>query len=202
MRIRKWLSASVAVGTLMVCTVASASAKSPIEWSLRSADGHPVTMRDLPSKWLLIYFGYVYCPDLCPTALYTISIVSQELREQAGQVQPIFISIDPERDTGEVLAQYVTNFEAPIIPLTGTEAEIVAATHQFDFHFVRYQDPGIADYSFDHSSSFFLLDPERNLVADFPTEVPSTEITQGIREHMNLRSGPKPGEASQIGRSQ
>jgi protein SCO1/2 len=166
---------------LTEAAVGSAAAATPtIDWTLRSVDGRAVAMQDMPAKFLLVYFGYTYCPDLCPTALVEIAAVMEELGALAARVQPVFISIDPERDTGEALAQYVASFAAPILPLTGDADQIAAAARQFDFHYVRYQDPGLGGYSFDHSSSFFVLDPARRLIADFATELPPEEIAASL----------------------
>jgi protein SCO1 len=183
------LAASSAAGAL--------AASSPIAWTLRGVDGRPVGIGDLPAKWLLVYFGYTYCPDLCPTALLDMTVILRDLNRLADRVQPVFISIDPERDTAETLARYVANFAAPIIPLTGTGEEIQAAARQFHFHYVRYRDPTVADYSFDHSSSFFLVDPGHHLVADFATELPPEEIAASLRERLGSPSAsnaPKQGD--------
>jgi protein SCO1/2 len=162
-----------------------AAREAPVTWSLEGVDGRPVTVRDMPPKWLLVYFGYTYCPDICPTALYDLAAVLRDLGPLADRVQPVFITIDPERDTPALLARYVTNFEAPIIPLTGTSDQIRVAARQFAFHYVRYQDPSLGDYTFDHSSSFFLVDPERRLVGDFATpELTPEEIAAGLREYL------------------
>jgi len=177
---------------LAACSASAAlAATAPLDWTLQGTDGHTVHLGDLPPKFLFVYFGYAYCPDLCPTALGEIAVILEELHDLAEHVQPVFISIDPERDTPELLQRYVTNFDAPIIALTGSAAAIEAAARQVDFHFVRYQDPSLNGYSFDHSSSFFVLDPERRLVADFATELTPQEIAVALRA---LITAPKPNE--------
>src|SRR5690349_8090290 len=115
-----------------------------VDWRLETVDGRTVGPDDLPRKWLLVYFGYIYCPDLCPTALQDIALVLQELGALAGRVQPVFVTIDPERDTPAALAAYVRNFTAPILPLTGTPEAIAAAARQLDMYYVRYRDPSLA----------------------------------------------------------
>lgn len=153
-----------------------------VAWSLRATDGRIVTPHDLAPKWLLVYFGYTYCPDLCPSALLDIAEILRGLGAEATRIQPVFISIDPERDTPENLARYLESFEAPILGLTGADEEIASAARQFAFHYVRYRDPSLAGDSFDHTSSFFLVDAKSRLRADFATELPPAEIAAGIRD--------------------
>jgi protein SCO1/2 len=158
----------------------------PIEWSLSGMDGRPVSVADLPRKWLLVYFGYAYCPDICPTALADLARVLHDLGERAAEVQPIFITIDPARDTPDVLAQYVAEFDPRILALTGSETAIAAAAQQFHVHYVRYKDAQVKDYSFDHTSALFLVNPSRILVGDFATpDLPTEEIVAALRQRLD-----------------
>ncbi len=150
--------------------------------SLQDLDGRAVTANDLRREWLLVYFGYTFCPDICPTALIDLRRVLELLGPLAAQLQPIFITIDPERDTPEVLRSYTAAIDPRLIALTGSEAQIRAAAEQFHFAYVRYQDPSLGSYSIDHSSYFFLVDPARRLAADFATpDLGPEEIAQGLR---------------------
>jgi protein SCO1/2 len=175
----------------------SASAIAPaagprLHWTLERVDGTPVAIDALPGEWLLVYFGYTYCPDLCPTALQDMAAILGALGPLAKRVQPVFVTIDPERDTPDLLAQYVRNFAAPILPLTGTPEQIAAAARAVEFHYVPYRDPGVGGDSFDHSSSFFLVDPARRLAADFATELDPAEIAAALRDRI-ASSEPNPG---------
>jgi protein SCO1/2 len=186
-RIGESLQVALVAGALLAAWPGgeARAANPPIAWSLRGLDGARVTMAELPPTWLLIYFGYSYCPDICPTALADLATVLHDLEGLAARVQPVFVTIDPARDTPAVLAHYVAAFDARILPLTGSEAEIAAAARQFDVHYVRYQDGRVADYSLDHSSALFLVDPQRILVDDFatPDESPA-EIVAALRAHL------------------
>jgi protein SCO1/2 len=166
--------------------LAPARAEPPrVDWSLRGLDGHRVTMADLPPTWLLVYFGYTYCPDICPTALADLAAVLDGLGPLAAQLQPVFVTIDPARDTPAVLGPYVAAFDPRIIALTGDAAAIAAAARQFAVHYVRYQDARVAGYSLDHSSAFFLVSPERRLVEDFATpDRPPDEIVAALRARL------------------
>jgi protein SCO1 len=185
-----FVAIGIAAAMLALALMPPARAETaPIDWSLRGLDGRVVAMRDMPPKWLLIYFGYTYCPDLCPTALIDMAEILRRLDELSAQIQPVFISIDPARDTAELIGQYLTNFALPILALTGSETELHRAAELFDFHYVRYQDPELRGYSFDHSSSFFLVDPDRRSAAAYATEIAPEEIAASL--HDLLLSRPK-----------
>src|SRR5262249_30304773 len=114
-------------------------------------DGKMVTDADLKGKWWLIYFGYIHCPDACPTARNGISIALSELGAKRDEVRPVFITVDPERDTPETLKTYVTAFDAPILALTGTQEQVAKAAKGYRVYYAKNPEPG-GDYSMDHSS--------------------------------------------------
>lgn len=174
---------STVLALLIICAAhASETAAPRITLSLRSLDGRPVTEANLPRKWLLIYFGYTYCPDICPTALIDLGRMLDLLGPLAARVQPIFITIDPARDTPDVLKRYVASIDPRLLALTGSESEIHAAAQQFHYYYVRYQDPKLGAYSIDHSSYFFAVAPDGRLAADFATpDIGAEEIAARLR---------------------
>jgi protein SCO1 len=128
-------------------------------FSLTAADGTAVTDRSFPGKWLLLYFGYTFCPDACPTALNTIAEALDELGPLAERIQPIFITVDPQRDTPAVITEYVKAFHPRLIGLTGSAAQIAAAAK--DFHvFYEVRQLGNEEYAIDHSSYIYVIDPD------------------------------------------
>jgi protein SCO1/2 len=168
---------------------------SHVSFSLEALDGHLVTAASLPPEWLLVYFGYTYCPDICPASLLDLGSVLDLLGPLAARVQPIFITIDPERDTPDILGPYVANIDPRLLALTGSDAEIRTAARQFHFSYVRYQNPKLASYSIDHSSYFFLVDPDRQLAADFATpDIGPEEIAARLR---SLLEAPQTRHASE-----
>lgn len=171
----------------MAASTAAAADQAALTWSLRDVNGKKVMLQDLPKKWLLVYFGYTSCPDLCPTALVDMSAILDDLDVFADQIQPVFITIDPARDTPDALKRYIANFAAPILALTGSETEIRQAARQVDYRYVRYKDPTLAAYGFDHSSSFFLIDPERRRASDFAADEPAAETAMAIRSLLSSR---------------
>lgn len=134
--------------------------------------GETVTDADFAGRPMLIYFGFTYCPDVCPASLQVMAAALDQLTpETRAQFQPILITVDPERDTPELLAQYVT---APAFPenltgLTGTLDQVRNAARAYRVFFARVDDDGLSsDYTVDHSSIIYLMDREGRFVEIFP----------------------------------
>ena len=98
-------------------------------FTLSTLDGTTVTDQTYRGKWLLVYFGYTFCPSSCPTTLLAVSMALKKLGPDAAQVRPLFITVDPERDTPKVMQQYIESFDPRIVGLTGTQQQIAAAAH-------------------------------------------------------------------------
>jgi protein SCO1/2 len=126
-------------------------------FALVTADGKSVTDQTYRGKWMVIYFGYTACPDACPTALTNMSIALQKLRGEAGPIRPLFITVDPTRDTAAVLRDYLTSFDPRIVGLTGSEAQTEAVAKAYRVY-VKSQKSEGADYPVDHSSYMYLMD--------------------------------------------
>jgi protein SCO1/2 len=126
--------------------------------------GQPFTGAALAGRPYAIFFGFTHCPDVCPTTLMTLSNTLQRLGPDADRLRILFVSVDPERDTPEQLRQYLAAFDARIIGLTGSEAQIAsAATHWKVFHNKIREDDG--SYTIVHSAYVYLMDPANRLVA-------------------------------------
>src|ERR1700746_718397 len=124
-------------------------------FQLVDQNGKTVTEADLRGKWSLIYFGYTHCPDACPTALNDISIALSDLGAKRDAVRPVFITVDPERDTPEALKSYVMSFDAPILALTGTPEQVAKAAKGYRVYYAKHPEAG-GDYSMDHSSVIYV----------------------------------------------
>ncbi len=150
---------------------------------LMDTSGRTVTDRDFRDRFQLIAFGYTYCPDVCPTTLAEMSLVMKRLGELAEQLQPIFITVDPERDTPAKLNQYTDFFHPKIIGLTGSPALVRRVADNFKVRYERYYAPG-ADpkhYSIDHSAGMYLLGPSGKFVTKFAYATPVSQLTEKIR---------------------
>jgi len=109
-------------------------------FTLVDQNGKTVTNTALEGKWLLVYFGYTHCPDACPTTLNNIALALHDLGKKSDEVRPVFITIDPERDTPQVMKDYVTAFDAPILALTGTAAEIAQAAKNYRVYYAKHPE--------------------------------------------------------------
>ena len=126
------------------------------------------TEADFKGRHALIYFGYSFCPDVCPTALADMLIALDELGPDAARVQPLFITIDPDRDTPEALKDYVANFHPRLIGLSGSPAQVSGAARAFRVYYAKVDDPEAGrNYLMDHSSVIYLMDPDGRYLAHF-----------------------------------
>jgi cytochrome oxidase Cu insertion factor (SCO1/SenC/PrrC family) len=151
--------------------------------------GQPRTDKDFRGKLLLIYFGYSYCPDVCPTDLQQIGLAVDRLGPDGEAVQPLFITLDPERDTAAHLADYVPLFHPRLIGVTGSAEEIRRAALAYKVYYARYYPPGSPDYVIDHSSFIYLVDESGTYIGFFPTGTTADRMIEIIRLH--LPEGPK-----------
>jgi protein SCO1/2 len=135
-------------------------------FTLVDQDQRTVTDAQFRGKWLLVYFGYTHCPDACPTTLNAIAEALDQLDPaKRDKVQPLFITVDPERDTPAVMKDYVGAFEgANIIGLTGTAQQVSAAEAAYQVHAQR-RDGEDGDYTMDHTSMIDIMDPDGRFVA-------------------------------------
>ena len=148
-------------------------------FSLTASDGRRMTDADFRGRFMLIYFGYTHCPDVCPVDLFTMGEALKLLGAQADRVQPLFITVDPERDTREVVGDYASSFDPRLIGLTGTNEEVETAVRAYKVHRVKYtpaNDP--ANYGVDHSSLTYLMGPD----GKFRTLIPHNTSVEGMAE--------------------
>jgi protein SCO1/2 len=148
---------------------------------LTDQNGETVTDADLKGKWSLVYFGYTHCPDACPTALNDISIALEDLGAKRDAVRPVFITVDPERDTPEALKAYVTSFDAPILALTGTLEQVAQAAKGYRVYYAKHPEAG-GDYSMDHSSVIYVMDPQGRFTASFTHESTPEQIAERLKK--------------------
>jgi protein SCO1/2 len=163
-------------------------------FTLSAPGGKTVTDQTFRGKWLLVYFGYTFCPSSCPTTLLEIATALKTLGADAAKVQPLFITIDPQRDTPEVMQQYTQSFDPRIIGLTGTPQQIAAVAEEYGAYYVRHgTGPGTEDYVMDHSTYLYLMDPGGKYVRAFD----STASADGVADALQkvLAPGPRDGAA-------
>jgi len=151
-------------------------------FTLVDQNGATRTDKDFRGRLMLIYFGYTFCPDVCPTALQVMTVALEELGEKAKAVQPILVTIDPARDTPAHLKSYVANFYPGMIGLTGSEAQVRAAAKAYRVYFRKAGEGG--DYLMDHSSIIYLMDREGRYLTHFTHNTPSETMAAEIAKRL------------------
>ncbi len=125
--------------------------------------GETVTQDTFRGRYMLVYFGYTFCPDVCPTELQTMSLALDEMGEAADSIVPVFVTIDPERDTVGAIREYVAFFHPRMVGLTGSPEQVKAMAGEFGVYYAKARDTGAStEYLMDHSSLIFLMDPQGN----------------------------------------
>ena len=144
-------------------------------FELVDQDRNNITNNSFPNKFKIIYFGFTFCPDVCPMGLTTISEALDSLGTKAKHIQPIFITLDPLRDTAEVLKSYKENFHESIIFLTGTEEQIRSVAKLYKVYFQKTNDND--DYLIDHSAITFIMAPSGGYLKHFGPNATAVEFS-------------------------
>lgn len=163
-----------------VATPMSANVGGP--FTLVNHEGRTVTNGDFAGRYMLLYFGYTFCPDVCPTSLSTIAEAIEILGHEGRDVVPLFISIDPGRDTPEHLASYIRFFHPRFVALTGTTEQVAAVARAFRVYYAKVpEESGDEDaYMMDHSSIVFLMGPDGRYLTHFGHETSAQEMATRV----------------------
>lgn len=180
------LAAPIAIAALMLTacsqeTQTTGSEAPPLEgaaiggdFTLTGETGEPISFSDFDGQYRTVYFGYAYCPDICPTdnqrAMAGLKRFEEESPELGAKVQPLFVSIDPERDTPEVLTEFTDAFHPRLIGMTGTKEQLDAAANAFAVYYSRGEETESGGYLMDHSNITYLFGPDGNPLAMLPTD--------------------------------
>jgi protein SCO1/2 len=154
-------------------------------FSLVDHTGKPVTDLDFRGQFMLVFFGYTSCPDVCPMDLQIIAQALDDLGKAGDRLQPIFISVDPVRDTPEVVTEYASHFHPRLIGLSGSRQQTAAAARNYgaiSIKFIDENDPG--NYSINHSALIYLLGPDGKFVAAFEHGTDLETLTSVILLHL------------------
>ncbi len=169
--------------------VQEAQVSNPIggRFILRSHTGKVLTDQDFEGTYLLIDFGYTSCPDVCPTTLLKLAQVDKLLGDDAKNVQVLFISVDPARDTPEVLARYVTSFDPAFIGLSGSKAALDSVTGKYHVKYVYEgkDGPDDMDYTVNHTSAVFFMGPDGAYIDRFNYLTSAKDIAERVRKAMH-----------------
>lgn len=130
-------------------------------FTLTNTQGKSVTNADFQGRYMLVYFGYTFCPDVCPTTLNDVAQALDKLGPKADRIQPLFITVDPTRDTPAVMSQYTAAFTPRLEGLTGTPAQIATVAKEYRVYYAQHRTgPNPDDYLMDHSSILYVMGPD------------------------------------------
>lgn len=190
-RLQKILWAAAGIAMLAYATMFLLAGRMPAPvaeasfrptFALPDAEGRLRTQAEFAGKHILVFFGFTSCPDVCPTTLADVAQVMDDLGDQATQVQPLFISIDPERDRRLGLAEFTAAFHPSILGLAGDADQTRATADSFRIHYAREDDAAAPDgYSMSHSPALYLIGPEGEWLRQFTYGTPAAEILADLQ---------------------
>jgi protein SCO1 len=151
------------------------------QFQLIDQNGKPFSDADLKGKWHLVFFGYTHCPDACPTALNEMSLALDRLGIKRDEIGVVFITVDPERDTPDVMKSYVQSFDAPIVALTGSPAAVAQAAKAYRVFYAKHPRAD-GDYDMDHSAVIYVMNPEGRFTATFTPDSSADAIVQRLQK--------------------
>ena len=151
------------------------------DFTLIDGTGKTLTNRDFLGKYMLVYFGFTHCPDICPTSLLLIQNAINHLGDKGKKVQPVFITLDPERDTPAVVGPYVQHFGPGLIGLSGSAEQIKQAADAYKIYYRKVEDKDSAmGYVIDHSGFMYLMGPDGKYITHFPHTIAEQSLTDGL----------------------
>jgi cytochrome oxidase Cu insertion factor (SCO1/SenC/PrrC family) len=154
-------------------------------FTLVDQHGRKVTEQDFAGRFMLVYFGYTFCPDVCPLSLSNmVQAIALLEPEQAKRVAPVFITVDPERDTVQQMAQYAPLIDPRLIALTGSADQIKQAAKAYRVYYSKVEDSDSGNYLMDHSAFIYLMGPDGRYRRHFGHDAAPDKIAEGLREEL------------------
>jgi protein SCO1/2 len=147
--------------------------------TLQSVNG-PVSLHDFHGKYTFVYFGYTFCPDVCPTSMSILKRVKEGLGENADEIAVVMITVDPERDTPEKLAQYMNYFDSSFVGLSADSETIDEVGEPFGLYYAKHEGSAASGYLIDHTARIYLLDPDANAIVAYPHNTQSDFILNDL----------------------
>ena len=151
-------------------------------FTLTDQTGKRVTEKDFLGKHMLVFFGYTFCPDVCPTELQVMTAALDMIGPEADKITPVFVTFDPERDTVQVMKAYVENFGPRLVGLTGSPDEIATVAKAYRVYYAKAGKSGSPDYLMDHSSIIYLMGPDGSFVKHFTYTTDAKALAQSLKE--------------------
>ena len=148
-------------------------------FTLVDQDGVRRSDAEFRGKYMLVFFGYTFCPDVCPTTLAVMGAALDKLGQQGDRIVPIFITVDPERDTSPVLKAYISAFGSKFVGFTGTQEEIAAAAKAYRVYYQAHKEQG-EHYAVDHSGVVYLMDKTGAFLANYSLDTPADRLADEL----------------------
>jgi cytochrome oxidase Cu insertion factor (SCO1/SenC/PrrC family) len=185
-----FLGVAFAIALIAVMSLGSRNTGVGGPFTLVNQDGKTVTDRDFRGKFMLVYFGYTFCPDVCPTELTVIAGAMDKLGPLADKVAPIFVTVDPLRDTPKTIKTYVADFHPRLIGLTGSKEQVAAAAKAYHVYYRKSgPEQAAADYTVDHSSYVYLMAPDGSFVTHFAFGITADRMADELRKRLSEDKG-------------
>jgi protein SCO1/2 len=158
------------------------------EFQLIDQRGQTRDSAEFHGQFMLVFFGFTHCPDICPVELQTMTTALDQLGAAADKVTPIFITVDPARDTPQVMGEFVANFHPRLVALTGSEAEVGAVARRFRVYYAKATggtaSSDASDYIMDHTAIVYLIGPDGGYLSHFEPGTPAEEMAAALREYL------------------
>jgi protein SCO1/2 len=151
-------------------------------FKLIDQNGKPRTDVDFRGRYMLVFFGYTNCPDVCPTTLQTLTDAMTALGPKAAQVTPVFITVDPARDTAKALKDYAANFTPRLVMLTGSAADIAVVAREYRVYYAKSGDG--PNYGMDHTALIYLMDPDGHFVTHYTPQSTADDIAKDLGQRL------------------
>jgi protein SCO1/2 len=150
-------------------------------FALVNGDGKAVSDKDFRGKYMLVYFGYTFCPDVCPTTLNAVADAMDRLGPKAERLRPVFITVDPKRDSPAVVKQFAAAFGPRVEGLTGSAAQIATVAKAYRVYYAEHRTgQGPDDYTMDHSSVLYLMGPDGRFIAPIRADMPADQMATAL----------------------
>jgi protein SCO1 len=157
------------------------SPKPAADFTLTGGDGQPVNLSDYKGKVTVLYFGYTFCPDVCPTTLADLAQAMKKLGQRANDVQVVMVTVDPERDTPQRMAEYVAYFNPTFVGLSGTPDQIAAAATPYGIYYQKHEGTPATGYLVDHTATMTVLDREGRVGLMWPFGTTSDDMAADLK---------------------
>jgi len=154
------------------------------DFSLIDHNGNDVTQANYASSYKLIFFGFTFCPAVCPTELQKVAAIMNQLGDNGEKITPIFITVDPERDDVATMKQYVEQFHPRLIGLTGSMAQIDSVKDAYRVYASKVENEMMEGYMIDHSAFLYLMTPDNKMIALYPSRDTAQDIAVDIQTHL------------------